>query len=67
MALDPGKPEGTPVPAPVYQGPVPSPAPHLEDQVQDEVRQLLQQEKGPIPAPGNTPTQAKEPRQRLGW
>ncbi len=67
LALNPGSTPGTPAPAPVYQAPVATPAPRLEDSVQDEVRQLLQQQQATAPAAPHSPTPGQEPRTRLGW
>jgi hypothetical protein len=65
VAREPKK-AGSP-PAPAYKSALPPPALRLEDQVQDEVRQMLQQEGVPNLPPENTPITGKEPRLRLGW
>jgi hypothetical protein len=65
VAREPEKPGSPPAPAP--KSALPPPALRLEDQVQDEVRQMLQQEGVPNLPPENTPITGKEPRLRLGW
>jgi chemotaxis protein MotB len=63
----PGQKTTPPAPAPVSKEKAPPPGSRLEDQVGEEVRQLLQQEGLPKPAPGTTPNPARDPRTRLGW
>jgi chemotaxis protein MotB len=63
----PGKTENLSAPTSVYQGQVTPPTPRLEDQVQEEVRQLLQNEGLSDPSPGKAANSGKEPRPRLGW
>ena len=67
LAPNPDSTPGTPAPAPVYQAPVATPAPRLQDAVSDEVRQLLQQQPATSPAAPNSSTPGQEPRTRLGW
>jgi chemotaxis protein MotB len=65
VAREPEKPGSPPAPAP--KSALPPPALRLEDQVQDEVRQMLQQGGVPNLPPENTPITGKEHRLRLGW
>lgn len=46
---------------------IPPPAVRLEDQVQEEVRQLVQQEVGLTPEGGDRAGRPQAPRTRLGW
>jgi chemotaxis protein MotB len=67
-AIVAGEPEkANPPIAPEYKGTIAPPVPRLEDQVQEEVRQMLQQEGVPGPTPENGDNSSKEPRLRLGW
>jgi hypothetical protein len=56
----------TPPAAPVDKITLPPPL-RLDDQVQEEVRQMLLQEGVPDPPPENRANPSKEPRLRLGW
>jgi chemotaxis protein MotB len=56
----------TPPAAPVAKITLPPPL-RLDDQVQEEVRQMLLQEGVPDPPPENRANPSKEPRLRLGW
>jgi chemotaxis protein MotB len=56
----------TPPPAPAAQNTLPPPV-RLDDQVQEEVRQMLLQEGVPDPPPEHSPNPSREPRSRLGW
>jgi len=56
-----------PAPEPVDTRPIPPPALRLEDQVQQEVRQLFDQEADTGSAGGKSLGFLKKPRQRLGW
>jgi chemotaxis protein MotB len=56
----------TPPAAPVAKITLPPPL-RLDDQVQEEVRQMLLQEGVPDPPPENSANPSKEPRLRLGW
>jgi chemotaxis protein MotB len=49
-----------PIPSPVFNGAIPPASQRLEDRVQEEVRQLFEQEAASHSAMG-------KPRQRLGW
>jgi chemotaxis protein MotB len=53
-------------PAPAAKSSLPPPV-HLDDKVQEEVRQMLLDEGVPDPPPGHGADPNKEPRVRLGW
>lgn len=65
--LAPPPEKNNPVPSPVFKGAIPPATPRLEDRVQQEVRQLFEQEAASNPATGNSLGSLKKPHQRLGW
>jgi hypothetical protein len=56
-----------PVISPVFKGAIPPASHRLEDRVQEEVRQLFEQEAASNPTKGNSLGSLSKPRQRLGW